>query len=49
MMNKTYLDIVGDYYDGQDQISDLGGENELRIYDQGNWVSIHTFLKERSQ
>ena len=47
-MKRTYVDIVGDYYDRQDRVSDFGEENDLKVYDQGNWVSIHKYLKERS-
>jgi len=48
-MKRAYSDIVGDYYGRQNRISDLSREDDLRIYDQGKWVSLYEFFKKRSQ
>ncbi len=45
---RTYIDFVGDYYDRQERDNDFSGEDDLKVYDQGNWVPIQTFLKKRS-
>ncbi len=35
-MNRTYVDITGEYYDNLDGIIDWGNEINLRFYDSKN-------------
>jgi len=44
-MERTTLQKTSNNYDDFYR----GEEFDLKIYDRGDWVSIHTFLKERSQ
>ncbi len=37
-MERTYVDITGDYYDNLDKILDLEEDVKLRVYDPKNWV-----------
>jgi len=37
-MERTYVDITGEYYDNLDKILDLGEEINIRIYDPKHWI-----------
>jgi len=46
-MKRTYLDITNRYYDNLDKIIDGSEEIDLKIWDQGNWISIESFMEGR--